>query len=180
MKNLFYLFLISFFTFSCEKDESLDPRPLEVQGQFVRLDITNKVLDILKLNEVTFGGLLTSPANNVASYEIFVRRETNDVVTGNYVKLLTINSFPSNLEITPQMLADALSIDVSTFIQGDIFRFRAFSYDFKGNKIDYNNLSSVIKSQKTMKQGYRFTTQIFQTASYSLPGFLDNYNNYIP
>jgi hypothetical protein len=162
MKKIFFLpalFLLLFSFSGCEKDESLDPRPDMVAGQYVRLDITNKVIAIEHIDSAMFGGTLTAPGGNVQRYELSIRRTSPDgVVTGNYVKLLTVQSFPTQLEITPQMIADALSIPVTDLKAGDIYRFSGASFSANGTKMDYSNLSATVKAQTGLKQAFRFVT----------------------
>ena len=109
MKKILFILSIFFALFcfsSCEKDESLDPLPTIVSGQFVRLEPTNRLLAVQHIEDTYFGGLLTNPGNTVVKYELFVRfTSESGIVSQNYVPLLTITSFPYDLKITPQMLA---------------------------------------------------------------------------
>jgi hypothetical protein len=60
MKILFYIpvFLITLVSFSgCEKDDSLDPRPVIVDGQYMRLDIKQDRMDANDLDNAYFGGI---------------------------------------------------------------------------------------------------------------------------
>ena len=74
-KSIKMLILIAGFglILSCSKDESLDPRPVLVNGQFVKFDIINKVFDSEDLVNSTFGGVLTAPGNKVVRYRMYVR-----------------------------------------------------------------------------------------------------------
>ncbi|WP_309642596.1 hypothetical protein [Flavobacterium sp.] len=182
MKKIFFapIFTLLFFAFSsCETQDSLDPRPLIVDGQYVRLDITKKVLTSDHLDTAVFGGALTTPGNNVQSYDLYVRRHNvNDVITGNYVKLLTITSFPTELAITPQMIADALSIPRSDLLAGDVFTFLGYSKGFDGTIVDYNKLSATVKAQAGMKQGYKFMTKLASDTSINNEQLNLYFNNY--
>lgn len=162
--------------YSCETQDSLDPRPVIVGGQYVRLDITKKLLAFEHLDEAQFGGTLTTPGGNVEKYVLKVRRKNpNGITTGNYVELLTVNTFPYELIITPQMIAAALGIPVTELQFADFYLFLGESYGFDGKVVNYNNLSPTVKTQPGMKQGYKFMTslQLDQT-------IIDqpNYNNY--
>lgn len=176
MKKLILIPLsFMFFTFSsCEKDESLDPLPTVVAGQYVRLDITKKVLAFEHINETEFGGILTTPGNNVAKYELFVRRtNAQGVISANYVLLKTITTFPVELKITPQDLATALNLQLSDLNSGDKFRFLGYSYNANGKIADYNSLSTTVKIQPGMKQAYKFVTGLENDIN--LGNFFDNY-----
>lgn len=185
MKYLKILSILFSFIFlsSCEKDESLDRRPLIVEGNFVRLDITNKFLNLDKPNEFYFGGILTAPSGKIKSYELFVRMKTGlGVQTSGYVKVpLDVNSFPFDLRVTPQMLASALNVQVNSFTNLSLFEFLGYAYDFEGKKYDYNNLSSVVKSVASNKQAFKFKAEIFNNTDFianSVPAKYLAYSNY--
>lgn len=165
MKKIFFIlsiFLTLFSFSSCEKDESLDPLPTIVSGQFIRLEPVNKLLSFDQIDNTYFSGLLTNPGNNVVRYELFVRYTTSatEITSQNYVSLLNITSFPYDLKITPQMLATALGKNVSDFEEGSKFNFLAYAYDANGNVTDYNSLSSTVKTQPGMKQAFKFLTKL--------------------
>lgn len=157
---------------ACEREEALDPRPVIVDGQYVRFDIKNQVLTSDHPETAIFGGTLTTPGDNVAKYELFVRRTNSfGVTSGNYVPLLTVQNFPSDLIITPQMIADALGISVTDLQSSDTYRFLGYSYSTSGVKSDYNSLSSTVKSQTGLKQGYKFMTSYLSDAV--IAGYID-------
>ena len=163
MKKVFFLPIIFMALLSvsgCQTEDSLDPRPVIVNGQYVRLDITNKVLTFEHMETAVFGGQLTAPGNNVKKFELYVRRTSNSGVTaGNYKKInLDVQSFPYDLKITPQILADALEIPVAELQVNDKYNFLGYSYGFDGTEIGYNNLSSTVKTAPGMKQAYKFVT----------------------
>ena len=166
MKKFFLLSLLSFsFAFiSCE-DDSTDPLPTKEYGQFVKLDIDNahKQLDMNDISNTYFGGVISTPSNNIVKYEITVRRKVGGVLLSDYVPLMTITSFPYDLKITPQMLADATGVTVADLGDGDIFRFYGYSYDANGNVATYRNLSALNKTTPTIEQGYRFNTELTTT-----------------
>jgi len=183
MKKIFLLPIVAmlFLASACEKEDSLDPLPVKDAGQYVRLDITNKVFAHDHMDATVFGGELTTPGNKVQKYELFVRRtNSNGIVVGNYVQLLTVESFPAELSITPQMIATALGINVADMAQGEVYRFLGYSYGFDGQVINYNNLSATVKAQAGMKQGYKFmTTSVLDDyfPSHTIDGVF-GYDNY--
>lgn len=159
---------------SCSKDESKDPLATIVGGQYVKLDITKKLLDFGNMATTSFGGKLTAPNNNVVKYELYVRyTNSNGFTNDNYVLLKTITAFPVDLDVTPNDLAVALNLNVSDFKSGSKFRFLGYSYDSNGSVLDYNKLSSTVKSQPSMRQGYKFLTQL--ESGVNLTNFFDNY-----
>ncbi len=171
MKNLIKFTLIWFLTVSlssCEKDESKEPRPLFVDGQYVRIDFTdNRVLDFDNINNTFFGGLITTPGNNVRKFEITVKRRNGGVWGADFAKIpLEINVFPYELKITPQLLATSLNLPISDLKSNDFYLFRCSSTGLDGRIVTYNDLSAVIKNQSSMKQAYLFVTQFFAGTNY--------------
>lgn len=162
MKKLFLLpiFLLVAFSFSSCEEDHLNPLPEKVLGQYMKLDIKTRELDMKDLENTAFGGTLSNPSGNVAKYELFVRRRTGGFLTGDYVLLQTITSFPHELRVTPQMLATALNVNVSELLNTDVFAFFAYSYDAAGNRAGYLNLARIIQITPGMEQGYRFNTRL--------------------
>lgn len=164
MKKIFYIsvLVLALFNFSsCETEDARDPRPVIVGGQYVRLDITDKMLAFEHLDDTKFGGLLTAPSGNVQKYVLKVRkRNPVGVTTGNYVELLTVNTFPYQLEVTPQMIATAIGVNVTDLEKGDTYVFFGEAYGFDGTKTNYNNLSATVRAQAGMKQAFRFVTSL--------------------
>lgn len=185
MKNIisFFTFLSIFIFSSCEKDDSLDPRPVVVSGNYARLDITEKFMNLDKINDFYFGGVITTPGQNIKTYELYVRLTTDFLVTPfPYVKIpLVIDSFPYELKITPQLLATTFNVPVATFKNKDSFDFLGYAYDSNGVRFDYNSLSAVIKSQPSSKQAFKFTTKIFNNVAFvdqRLPVNYSKFDNY--
>lgn len=174
MKKIFLIpVLMLLFLSSCEKDDSLSPLPVLVPGQYVRLDITRGVLNIDDINNTSFGGLLTTPGGNVAKYNLYVRKTDIYGFAGEFKLLKTITSFPTDLSVTPNDIATALGVPLSTLVLGDIYRFYGESFDNAGNRADFYSLSTTVQSSPTMKQGYRFITTMTNTA-----GSTDLFDNY--
>ncbi|WP_298221083.1 hypothetical protein [Flavobacterium sp.] len=182
MKKIFFLpLIVTFLTFlSCERDESLTPTPVLVNGAFVRLDITSKVMNYADPATV-FAGNLTAPGGNVSKYNLYVRR--TDVTSGNSFggfKLIgqPITTFPARLVITREDIAAALNMNVSDFNAGDEFRFYGESFDLNGVRFDYSNLSTAIRSNlQYYKQAFRFRTSIVSQVLYT-PGEISVYDSY--
>jgi hypothetical protein len=183
MKNIFKGIVMFCFVglISCEQDKSLDPRPLLVGGQFARLDITH---DRILIDDETsyFGGPLTTPSNNVVKYDLYVRVRPGSgsdiTLLSDYYLIKSITSFPVELKITKDDIATALQIPVTDLSTGDIFNFYAETFDAEGKKVDFYGLSSTIRSSVSMKQGYRFSTDLTTTALYEQGAFPNyDYNN---
>lgn len=160
------LLLLVFFSFSsCEKDESLDPRPLLVNGQFMRLDITKDRFDATSaatMATTSFGGSLTNPSGTVVRYELYVRVTIGGILQSDYVPYDVLTSFPQELSITPakvqQAYADA-GITIPALTAGNQIRFIGVSYDSAGNRAAYGNLSRTVQTSPGYKQAYRFNLE---------------------
>jgi len=196
MKKLFYIPILFFVLVSfcgCEKDESLDPLPLVVQGQFMRLDITRKVIDFDNQETSSFGGMLTNPSNDVVKYELLVRlfrasRAPNTNGPGDpgspgfssdYIALDELSGFPLDLAVKTQDVVNAyanLPNPVNVSIEnGDELQFIAYSYDANGVRIAYRDLSLTVRGEASYKQAYKFNTIITNRASVAA-----SYVNYAP
>lgn len=163
MKRIFFLpvilaILVSFT--GCEKDESLDPLPLVVNGQFMRLDITRDRIDANNLDTSSFGGMLTNPSNDVVRYELLVRIIRADRGISEYIPLETLTSFPQDLSINAQKVEAAyLAFGMPVTVQnGDVLKFIAYSYNSQGVRVAYRDLSSTVRSEAGYKQAYKFNT----------------------
>jgi hypothetical protein len=163
MKKLFFLpvFIFAAASFlSCE-DDNLNPLPELVKGQYMKLDIKTREMDFNDLNNAAFTGTLSDPSGTIVKYDLFVRRrDASGFLTGDYTFMQTINSFPYELSITPQMVATALGLEVSQLQNGDVYTFFGYSYDAAGNKAGYINLARTLQVTATMEQGYKFNTDL--------------------
>lgn len=177
-KIIFIPLLLIFAFFSCQKDDSLDPRPIIVAGQYVRLDITSKRLNFDDINNTKFGGTITTPGNQVAKYNLYVRKVDIYGFATNFVLLKTITTFPYELSITPNDIATALNVPVSSLVFGDNYRFYGESFDFEGNRADYYSLSATIQGTPSYKQAYRFRTDMTDTGGFN-PDELAAFDSYI-
>lgn len=185
------LTLLSVFS-SCEKDQSLDPRPQLVPGQFMRLELTyeHKYL-IANQNPATpdftpaeieaqyFGGKLTNPSGNVKTYNLYVKRVDLFNLSSEYKLVKTVTSFPYDLKITLGDICAALGISVDDVRPTEAFYFYGESFDAKGNRAAFNNLSSTVQSAPTMFQGYRFRTRAFSKSELAVPVNYRDYDNYV-
>jgi hypothetical protein len=194
-KSALLFLLISIFAFqSCEKDESLDPRAQLIPGQFVRLDITSKVLKGIKPNPPSddptnftqdevdnsfFGGLLTTPSGNIVEYNLYIRRRDINGIISPYVPIKTITSFPYNLKITNADIAAAFNLNISDIKFGEEYYFYGESFDSNRNKSNFYSLSSTVQGAPGMKQGYRFRSTSQDIRFFRNPESLNQYDNYV-
>lgn len=154
----FAIFSAALSTFSSCEQDSLNPLPVQVKGSYVLLDLKQASLEFDNFETTAFRATLSNPSNNIARYELYVRRiDNNGFATGDYKLLKTITAFPHELNITPYDLANALEIQPTDLRVSDVYRFNAYSYDASGNRTTYNDLSAILRTTPTMKQGYRWS-----------------------
>ncbi|MCX6184622.1 MAG: hypothetical protein NTX74_06175 [Flavobacterium sp.] len=167
-KIIFFNLSILLFSFSsCERDPSLDPRPVIVDGNFMRLDITNRKINYDDMPNSFFGGILSNPGGKVIQYDLYVRRtDTNNNLSGEFVFFKTITTFPFELKIYAQEIVNTLGISITQLSEGDIIRFIGVAKDSQGNITNFYNLSPTIQSnQAYYKQAFRFGTYIVDEAA---------------
>lgn len=153
--------LLAFFSLSSCEQESLDPLPTKVEGNYVTIEAYNTTMDWTDVNNASFRGVLKTPGNNIVKYDLYVRRRSpNGDNSGNFVLLQTITSFPYEFNITTTQIADALGLQVSDLQKGDIYRFLGYSYDASGRETTFLNLSAIVRTTPTMKQGYKFSARL--------------------
>ena len=164
MKNIYKSLLFAFLIISVVACEDVDKDPLSADlvdgpfGSFVRLDITSAaVLDVTDIANTTFGGTLSNPSNNVASWDLRVRRVSNGELS-DYQSLVTVTSFPSEFLVTPASLAAVFGLTADDLIPGDRFDFEATSTGTNGEIVGFDNFGPNLQGNPGMAQGYRFVT----------------------
>lgn len=179
MKKIFLALAGILLLMSCEKDESLDPRPLLVEGEYVTLDIKkfDSFIDSKNLTTSSFKGIINSPSKNIVKYELFIRRKNRltNFENGDFKLFKTITTFPYELVINPETISNFYQIDLNRIEEGEIYQFVAYSYDANGNKFGFSNLSRTVQSTASMKQGYRFKTGILDGSNLNNYEIFQNY-----
>lgn len=164
MKNIFKLIPLAVITLFFTACGDINKEPFEVNGNdgpfgtFVRLDITSAaVLDVTDIANTSFGGTLTAPSNNVASWTVEVRRVSNGEAS-DYFPLVTITSFPAEFVATPASLAAVFGITTGDLIPGDRFDFEATSIGADGAVVTFDDFGPNLQGNPAQAQGYRFNT----------------------
>lgn len=153
--------LLAFLSFSSCEQESLDPLPTKVEGKYVTIDAYNTTMDWENVSNASFSGVFKAPGENISRFDLYVRRrDPNGVNSGDFVLLRSITSFPYEFNITTTEIATVLGLQVSDLQKADIYRFLGYSFDAEGNRTSYNNLSAVLRTTPTMKQGYKFSIRL--------------------
>ncbi len=164
---------LSVILLSCEAEEKF-PIPFHDEPEsapFVSWDIETPVIDFTDIENSAYGGLMYVSADNVESHTLTVNRISNGVVSDT-VPLRTIETFPQDVFVDAQDLADALGIDVSDFEAGDQINFFGMSVGEDGGTLDLSNITTTVLSGDgalgDLNQAYRLTT------FFSCPFNIDN------
>lgn len=143
---------------SCE-DESKNPQDIQLDDDntapFVRLIPETSIFDISMINDASYIGTLSAPADNVSSWTVGVYRISSGV-SSDTITLKTITDFPADLEITTTEISDALDINISDFLAGDNIQFVASSVGDNGKELTYDDLSGTLKGQPEQHQAFNF------------------------
>ena len=143
---------------SCEDDEK-DPFIIEEQienfAPYVRIVVSTPVVDATLLDGVVYSGVLDDPADNVASWDVQIRK-IRGADTIPYAPLATITSFPADFDLTGQDIADALGIPVSEIQPGDNIEFNAVSTGTDGGTLEFADLGPDLFGQPEQRQAYFF------------------------
>lgn len=181
MKKFSLLLSVFFFVIitSCEKDQSLDPLPVQVPGLYARLDITNKVMKSYDLENSYFGGLLTNPSGRIVKYNLYVKRRDGFGVSSDFAFLKQITTFPTELKVFRSDLVEALDLEPGSTGFGDEYYFYGEAFDAQGNRADYYSISATIQGAPGMKQAFRFRTTSQDFNYFQNPANLAEYDNYV-
>jgi len=166
MKYIYKFALLALLIISVSACEDIDKDPFEINGvdgpfgSFVRLDITTApVLDVTDITNTTFGGTLRAPSNNVASYEMRVRRVSGGAAS-DYAPLFSTTTFPAEFIANADNLAAALGLTVPDLLPGDRFDFEATSVGTDGSVVTFDDFGPNLQGGPGEAQGYRFNTFI--------------------
>lgn len=164
MKKISYLFFSTLTVFasslfiSCEEDDK-DPLVIDEDAAniapYVRIVVSTPVVDATQLDGVVYSGVLDDPSDNVSSWEVQIRK-IRGADTIPYAPLVTINSFPSDFDLTGQDIADALGIPVSEIQPGDNIEFNAVSTGTDGGTLAFEDLGPDLFGQPEQRQAYFF------------------------
>ena len=145
---------------ACE-DNDKDPLNLNdtTHAPYVKLEVSNPVLDVTDLENSAFEGTLFAPADNVSSWTTSVRRISQGEST-QFGEVATVNSFPIEVSISAEEIAEAIGQQISDFLAGDRFEFSASSTGADGSVLNFSRLSSNITGQPEQRQAYSFETFI--------------------
>ena len=92
--------------------------------RFVNIPPTNFIPEVVE--NISISEEMYDANGNVSQYDLsFKATIVSTGITYNVDNFITITSFPSTLNITSQMMADAMGVDTSIFGAGDFFDFTA-------------------------------------------------------
>lgn len=126
-KILYVLSLIIVFAFYSCTDESTFNNPVHFElenGAFIQFENVTMAPTYEDAQNILFEARLNDANNNTASYSLTLKVVSSGItyIAENY---FTATSFPAQLSITSQNMADAIGVDVNSFGFGDAFSFIA-------------------------------------------------------
>ncbi|MFH6602060.1 hypothetical protein ACEZ3G_01115 [Maribacter algicola] len=129
-------------TFSCQDDEK-DPWIIHEDrandGVFPTLTVNNGVVDTSNPDSA-YSITIDSPRGNIASYDLSATRVSQGVTTGP-VPIVTLTSFPSDINLKLADLAAAFGIETSEILAADTFNFTATAVGTNGKTASFANLN---------------------------------------
>ena len=152
------LFLSMLMFFNCEDNEK-SPLPATKDGSFVTIEFDNLILDVSDLENSAIIGTLKAPVPNVARYDLEVRRTSNGVST-DYAPVYSTDVFPSEMVLTPGVIASALGLTNADLLAGDRFDFQAKSISTDGDETLWSTLNIDLQAEVGQLQSYQFTSFI--------------------
>jgi hypothetical protein len=142
--------------YSCEKAMLVPPDSVP-RGIYVTLDLENSNISSEDIAGTPIIGTFDSPASNVASHVIKVKRIYDQGESeSEYILLETVTDFPYNFSVDGNELAALFGVDVGdTF--GNFYEFDCEATGSDGKVATYDNLHNDILASPEQLQGFRFT-----------------------
>ena len=162
IKIAFSFLLMTLFLVSCEDESKLRYEvggPVQ-PGAFVTAVVTTSVIDGNDIGAGTYEFTLDAPSGNVESYSMEVRYVGVNGSNSDFVPLLTVTEFPTDVVISTSDLASALGVTVGDFNLGDAFNFIGTSVGTDGQVVEFQDLDQDIASENGQLQAYRLNTSI--------------------
>jgi len=160
-KNVYILLSMLVFSFAFVACEDEDKEAFNFHSQsenlapYVRVINNSPIIDATALATAGFEGVVSAPANNVASWDLSVTK-----VPGNATAspLASITSFPSDVNITGAEIAAALGISIADMAAGDQLVFTATSTGTDGTTLSFAELAGDLSGQPEQRQAYNFSS----------------------
>ena len=149
------LTLLAVLAFSCETPMLINPADVE-RGIYVTFEIENLNINSEDIAGTPISGIFGSPASNVASHEIYVKRiYDNGASESDYLHLETISTFPYDFAVDGNELAALFGVPVEeTF--ANFYQFNCIATGKNGQVADYDNLHNDLVGSAEQLQGFRF------------------------
>lgn len=157
MKLFRYLTIIilAAFTYSCQEPMLVSPDDVD-RGIYVTLVLDNNNINSGDIDNTPIAGTFDTPANNVASHEIYVKRIYDQGESeSDYMLLETITSFPAEFSVDGYELAAFFGLDIEE-IYGNFFQFNCEATGTNGQVATYDDLQNDLIGSGEQLQGFRF------------------------
>lgn len=152
-----YLFLAFFLLINCQDEDKLalqDHTEVDDFAPYVRIIVEKSLLDATVLSNESFVGTVSSPSDNVASWNLKARI-TGSKIT-EFADIVSISSFPSDFSIPINEIASKINIPIDDILPGDIIEFQANSAGIDGNILSFDDLAGDLRGQPEQRQAYQF------------------------
>ena len=158
MKIIKYLTIVILVAvaYSCEEAMLVTPDDVD-RGIYVTLVLDNSNINSGDIAGTPITGTFDSPASNVASHAIKVKRIYDQGESeSDYVLLETVSEFPYDFSVNGNELAALFGVDVEeTF--GNFYEFDCEATGANGDVATYDNLHNDILGSPEQLQGFRFS-----------------------
>ncbi|MBT8305814.1 MAG: hypothetical protein KJN85_02645, partial [Maribacter sp.] len=126
-KFIICLVLLAIAFVSCDRDEDKNPFPEPNQEEniapYMRVKDFQTVVPVPDLATGSFEANFNTPRDNVSSYDLAVSHEPAGGTPTDAVTVMSLTTFPSDVEIAYTELAAAVGVSIDDIGGGDIFRF---------------------------------------------------------
>lgn len=167
MKRIKYFatlsFLILSFVFIACEDEDKAAYNLHTESEntapYVRIILDNSTVDSSVLSDAVISGTVDAPSKNVKSWSAKVRIDGS--MTTDFTEIISVTSFPAEVNISIEEIADKLEIDIMDIQPADIIEFSAVSEGVDGKILNYDLLAGDLSGQPEQRQAYEFEVIVF-------------------
>lgn len=160
-KFIICLVLFAMAFVSCDRDEDKNPFPEPNQedniAPYMRVKDFQTVVPVPDLATGSFEANFNTPRDNVSSYDLAVSHEPAGGTATDAVTVMSLTTFPSDVEIPYTELAAAVGVSIDDIGGGDIFRFLGtVTSSTTGEAFTIENYSASITGQPEQLQAFNF------------------------
>ena len=149
------IILLTVLAFGCETPMLIDPADVD-RGIYVTLEIGNTNISSADIEGTPITGTFDSPADNVASHDVYVKRIYDDGASeSDYLLLESITAFPYDFSVDGNELAALFGVPIED-TYANFYQFNCVATGTNGEIADYDNLHNDLIGSAEQLQGFRF------------------------